>query len=424
MFAWIAQTPGAVPLSYLVQLPFVLVGHDLRILDRLPSIVFAIISCFLFWRVTTTLPLKRPTLALLGFMAVPLHYGVAWQASSFEMALCLSLLSTIIFMNLISGASGLVAFQYALVLTGCLFTNPYSYLPAIGYLLFLLRSAADSSVRRVIWLALPGTAIPPLFFFCYYVWARQQTSAAWITAPDSIMSAAPLYLLPGEALGGLSHFNPLVICITALLLIGFVLGVISTFGARNRTAPNRVALFSLAGAAVSVLGIEALITESSGPLRLANALFAEPALVILFTAGFEWMLSRRSLRSVPKSAAALVLVGVSAIAGITSAALDRIDVGAEAAAIVPNLTANSCVVFLSAGLSRDLFAFFQPALAHRDCLEFFHERIVVAEHPFVTADQKANADTFFRALNFIPVRTQSIGGGEIVVWQLPQANRR
>src|SRR5947209_1652356 len=69
---WIVQTPGSAPLTYFVQLPLLLIWPHGRLAARFPILLCAIGCCFLFLSLARRLSLKRPILALVLFMFVPI----------------------------------------------------------------------------------------------------------------------------------------------------------------------------------------------------------------------------------------------------------------------------------------------------------------------------------------------------------------
>jgi hypothetical protein len=89
----------------------------------------------------------------------------------------------------------------------------------------------------------------------------------------------------------------------------------------------------------------------------------------------------------------------------------------EAAVVSERLTSDSCIVFLSEGLSKDLFVFFEPRLDHYECLNFFHRRVIIAIHPYVSAKERTDVASYFRALNFHEAERVPIGRGEVIVLQ-------
>lgn len=383
MIDWIAQTPGSAPLSYVAQLPFLLIWDHGRLAARFPSLVFAVAASILLFKLFKEIPLKWPEFALAAFMLLPVHYRSATQARASEQALFLTALEILLFLRLIRAPSVNRAILYGVVLTIGIYTEPYSFLPAIGQLLFLLRFVDRAHERRVVWFTLPATIAPPLIFLPYRLWAHLQTSSQWIFPP-----AVP------------STASPWTYVLVAVLLTGCLIAFWTTFrGVRNMA--KRIFLFCAAGGIV--------ITLTAG-----QVLWGVPGIILLFFAALEW-LSANGSRRVPAAClgALLILCSISLDASYLTSKDE--DVQAQAAAISRELTGNACVVFISQGLSKDLFVLFQPRLAQYECLNFFHHRVVLAIHPYVGEDDRKHADSYFYGLGFHERKRLSFGHGEVVI---------
>jgi hypothetical protein len=126
----------------------------------------------------------------------------------------------------------------------------------------------------------------------------------------------------------------------------------------------------------------------------------------------------------PKRIAASTLVGLfllcCIVSGVGYLQSHPDDMQGEAVAISQRLTSNSCVVFLSEGLSRSLFVLFEPELSKYECLNFFHHRVIVAVHPYVGAKDRMDVTSYFRALNFQQKERVQMGRGEILVFEQPK----
>jgi hypothetical protein len=111
----------------------------------------------------------------------------------------------------------------------------------------------------------------------------------------------------------------------------------------------------------------------------------------------------------------LLLIALSVVGDIEYVSAPAEDLRTEAEMIRPQLFGDSCVVFVSEGLSKDLFLMLDPSLEPRICQNFFHHRAVLASHAYVRPAQQENAESFFRGLNFIEVKRWRVGGGQIVI---------
>ena len=406
---WIAQTPGAAPLNYFVQYPFISPGRVSPIAVRLASIFFALGTCWVFWGVAHKVQLRNRLVAVATFALLPAHYVLATSATPPEQALFFLVFATMWFFRLITSPAVSSAVVYALLLTACLYTAPFSYLPAVGYLLSLLRFINRKQERRAFWFALPATALPPLAFAPYLAWSAPQAYPYWLFLTPH---AASFQLQGLEYLSGAENFAYLL---SGIILVLAVLSAWNAIRPVPSVTPRRIALLCLFGGVVSTLGIVLLLDSLNGSAVLpAQVAYACPALLLTAIGGLESIASSKRI-------VAVLGLAVSALcaAGDLQYVRDHrsIDIQAEAAAIPPELTGDSCVVFVSERLSHYLFQVFEPDLERHECQNFFHSRIVLAIHPYVRADQQRDAESFFRGLNFVELKRKHVGGGDIIVMQ-------
>jgi len=415
LVAWIAQTPASAPLNYFIQWPFIEAGGHSRLAARLPSLLFALASCYVFLRLVKLIPLRQCYPALLLFMLLPVQYQFATRGRPLEQALFLLLLATICYFRLLRAPDFRSAALYAGLLLLCLYTDRSSYLPAIGYLLFLLRFVNTAHERRVIWFALPATIVPVLLFLPYYFWAHPQVNPNWLLAPTPYPPALPVYLqtLFSVALGGWNGY-----IVAGLLAAGTLGGAWYSFRPDAGAVSRRIPLFCLFGGVVSTIAIAIAVDAWNGyPFSPNDVLWAAPGMIVLSFAVLEWLARKQAIR--PLGAAAAVLLIVLCAIGDANYLRNRTeeDFPSEAAMVAPELTGNSCVVFVSEGLSPQLFLLFDPSLEKRECLNFFHDRVVLASHPYVRPSQQEDAESYFRGLNFIETKRIRAGGGQIVVME-------
>jgi 4-amino-4-deoxy-L-arabinose transferase-like glycosyltransferase len=410
---WIVQTPGSAPLTYFVQLPLLLLWPHARLAARLPSLIFAAASCFVFLSLAKRFSLKLTPWALVAFMLVPLHYHLASEAAPFELALFLLLAATLSFLDLLKAPNIKRSIVYGAFLTLALYTEPYSFFPAIGYLLFLLRFVDRAHERRVIWFVLPASAVSAALFLPYYAWAHPQASDSWPTAPaPSIHLSFGLQLL--QSLADSSYSQWLAVALFIVLAAGAVAGTASTFSAAVYPVAKRIGLFCVAGGVLTTILMDLLIGSLNRRFNSVEMIWALPGFVILFCSGVEWLFRRRTLALVGLLVvAAVVAISVPLDADYLFAPKENLQ--AEAASVTPLLKGDSCVVFVSEGLSKELFLSFAPDLERHECLDFFHRRIVMVSHPYVRPDQQQDAESFFRGLGFHEESKVDIGGGRIIV---------
>jgi 4-amino-4-deoxy-L-arabinose transferase-like glycosyltransferase len=414
---WLPRAPGSAPLSYFVQAPFILLFGASRFGARFPSLLFGLGSCYLFLRLAKNVRLRQPYIALAVFAVLPTQYWAATQGLPFEQALFLLLLATLIFLQLIRTPTVKLAAWYAAALTLCIYTERLSCLPSIGYLLFLFAFVNRSHERRVIWCLLPATAAPVLLFVPYYLWARPLVSSIWLSAPLPPGTPSSIYL---QALLGFAGDSFEAYILSVLLIVGLFAGVWGLFRITPGAPPMRVppaelarkiALFCLFGGALSTIAVVLVLDIwNRYPFHPSQVLWAMPAIVTLTFVALD---RTPEIYTRPLSWAVLILLCIAADARYASTPTE--DLRSEAQLVGPELYGDSCVVFVSERLSRNLFLLQDPSFGARECHNFFHHRIVLASHAYVTPFQQEDAESFFRGLNFTEFKRIRSGGGQIIV---------
>jgi hypothetical protein len=186
---------------------------------------------------------------------------------------------------------------------------------------------------------------------------------------------------------------------------------------------KRMVVFCLSGGAVAALVPAAITAVNITAFTPNEFLWAVPGLVLVSCAALE----RLSTLVLPPMFAMLSPVfrvlspGLAILLFALCIPPDAYyllsppgDLQALAALIRPELGADGCVVFVSEGLSRNLFLLFEPDLETRECRNFTHPRVVLAEHPYVAPADQRNAELYFRGLNFLEKKRQSKADGQVV----------
>lgn len=412
LIAWILVMPGAAPLTFFTQFPFVrMLGHS-PIVVRLPSLIFALASCFVFSKLARRIPIQQPLLATCLFVLVPIHYRFATQAIPEEQALFFLLLATLYFVRLVESAAIADAILYAGFLTLCLYTEPFSYLPAAGYLLGLLVFVNRKEVRRAIWIALPATAVPVLLFLPFTFWAHIFAAKAWLYEGEHFPFGPAIYL---DALRELSAPGWAGYFVSPLLLAGALVGGWRAIKLPELMILKRVRLICMLGGVVSTIALALIIDSASNAFFSADQIFwALPGMIILTAATLDWLSSTKKLPLIASAFAALLSVAC-VIGDVEDFTMRPYDVAKAVGLVGPQLTGNSCVVFVSESLSKSIFLVFDPGLGAHECKDFFHKRVVLASHPFVRPDQQEDAESFFRGLNFQEKKRLEESGSKIIV---------
>jgi 4-amino-4-deoxy-L-arabinose transferase-like glycosyltransferase len=419
-FGWITKAPASAPLGAIAQLPLVLFTGHSRLGVRLLSLAFALGSAYVFWRLARRV-LQRPYAALLLFLLIPIHLLFATDGRGFEQALFLLVLASEWFFRIIDKPNYFSAAVYAILLTLAIYTEIYSFLPALGYLACLFRFVNSARERRAIWFVLAATAIPLVCFAPYLIWSQQYWNMDWLGAPPSVTHVS-------NTVRTIESFAPadwISYILAALLFSGFVVATLASFRNPAWSVTKRVRVFCLAGGIVSTIVItRVLIILAGETFSAGQVLWTIPGFIILFFAALEWvgkLPSRRPL-AIGIAWAAVLLSAIADYRYLQHPGMERAteDMRALAAAVPNELTPGSCVVFVSERFSRYLFLEFEPSLAERECVDFFHGRVILASHPYVRPDQEEDAESFFRGLNFHQLKRVRIGGGQIVVMRQGQ----
>lgn len=201
-----------------------------------------------------------------------------------------------------------------------------------------------------------------------------------------------------------------------LLLAGVIGGTWASFR-RGMRLSKRILLFCLLGGVVSTLGIAAVMDSWMGEVfSSSQVLWIAPGIVALTFAAFEWWGKKAVIRPLA-AALAILLLSICAVGDAQYLASPTEDVHAEATSLQPELTGDSCIVFVSERFSSAVFLLFDPELAEHECLNFFHKRVILASHPYVRPDQQSDAESFFRGLNFSETKRVRVGAGQIVVME-------
>lgn len=425
-FKWIGQTPAGAPLHYFAELPLALLAPDYKALLRIPAIISALGSVFVFFALSKKVPLQYPLLALLLFIAIPTHLMYATQARPYEMALFLLLLATLSFFSLVEQPTFGRAFIYSILLVACLFTQASSYLPSVGYALALLGFANDRTYRRALWWALGATALPVAAYVPYYLWAVGHRRAEWLSEqfPAFAIKLPGVQAFMSLDPGSNPWFGP---ALMTVLLIGLIGGIASTLplAAYREGAPpppaglvkRRAVIFCLGGGALLTLLGE---TATSGWMGVVfwpyQIMWALPAMVIVFCAALDAFVRLPVIKKISLISPAFVILAIFlCIPGdLDYARTQPPDMAQLTALVRPQLGGDTCVVFVSQRLSRYIFGVYDPDLAKYECQNFFHKRVILAIHPYVKPEQEREARMFFRGLDFQETHRDVLGDGKVI----------
>ena len=336
--------------------------------------------------------------------------GTRLSARPFALGILLLICGTIYYLRLLNAPTLRNAASYSLLLLACLYTEPFAYLPAAGYLLLLLAFIVRADKRRAFWYALPSTVVPLLLFLPYFFWSRPFANPRWVFDHDHVLFSETIYLDVLRALGG---GGATAYALGAILIVAAAIACWRSFQLTESAFSKRVALLCLFGGVLSTITITLIIDGTYNIFFSPDQIvWAAPALCILTVATLDWLNQKVAVAGLAVAALLLLLcVYRNAEYLVTS----KENVRAIDERVRPLLNGDSCLVFVSQGLSKTVLTYFDPTLGSKECFHFFHKRVVLASHPYVRPDQQEDAESFFRGLNFGVVEHAEVGTGTIVV---------
>jgi hypothetical protein len=348
-------------------------------------------------------------MALLLFMLLPLQLLILTSSIQFEAATFFVLAATLAFFSLVGKPNFTRAVLLTLGTAACLYADDYAGLPVLGAVLFLLRFSPGPQERKALWFSLASCAGGAALYAPYYMWASGHKSSHWLTEP-------PLSL---SSFGAFTMLDWIFAATIPLILAGVLIAAFASFRFPHSRFTRPVNWLCLFGSVLLTLAV-ILGTGLYRGFQIAprDLIYAAPATIILFVAGAYWLM--RDLRGVLRhfaTAVSLMVLLAFGWADCEFVTAPKQDLALESRYVGPELTSNSCVVFVSEYFSRPLFFIFQPQLESHECREFFNSRIVLASHPYVRPDEQANAEGAFVGLGFKVVKRIRSGGGQIVVFE-------
>lgn len=394
-----SRNPGAAPLGYLTQRPFVLVGGASALWARFPSVLFGILSCWALFRICREL--RMPDVAVLAtglFMVIPLQFRYASEGRPYSEALCFSLFAVLAFLKLMSGASVPTAGFCVLSIVAALYTQPYAILTVCGVILW--DAVTNAKARN---------------------WKRAALGPACLAI--SLVAFLPWYLLETRkwATGIQEHGIPAFHWTLALLLD--VAKGISGDGFLCSAALIFLAAFAflarpgfrgllLASILVPVAGALAGDAFTNYFFASRQILFALPGLVILAALGFLELFRRN--KSVAIIAMTILLVAALQ-KDVTMQTKAREDWPAAAKAVAEIARQGRCIEVAPAS-SLELYSFFVPGLETKVCTASPQQTgaALITSLYTTTAELIAAAD-HFREQRFSPVQTTAVGGTSITL---------
>ena len=392
------RNPGAAPLGYLTQRPFVLAGGVSALWARFPSLVFSLLACWSLLRLCQELGLaKIAPLATGLFMVLPLQFRYAIEGRPYAQALCFSLLAMLAFLKFDRAPGWRTVFLFVLATVIAVYTQPYAILSVCGFVLWAALNHARS--RR---------------------WTRAALGPACVLV--AALAFLPWYLLEkrnwatGIQEHGLPHFHWTLslaedifkgvagdgfACSAAFVLLVFA-GFLAKPAQRGLLLSS--ALFSIAGALAGDM-------FSNYFFAARQILFALPALTILAAIGLVQLYEKNKIAA---TLGVVVLLGAAFQKDVTMQTDAKEDWAAASRALSGAVQAGRCLEVVPAD-ALALYAVFAPEVTANVCGATPKSRVALVYHLYTPPADLARAKDALRSSGYTPTSTISAGGTTITL---------
>ncbi len=353
---YVPKVSGNVPLNYLVQFASVhLLGFS-AFTGRLPSAISSVVACAGVFVLAKKMGLRRPILAAAIFALFPLQLRYALEARPYELALCLSVWSTVAFLCVLERpGSASRATLYALCIIAGLFTFPYMLFVPLAHLAWAGFVSLETRSRQPLLTAALALGIAGLIFTPWYL----HSAASWHTAVEI------------GRLKGTIGIRAVPMILRELIAAGYIGSLLVLAGCAYGLTKRPDWLLWLLYFAVPIVCAVAADAWFGYFLAIRQVIFVLAPLALLFTAGVEALPCR------PASCLTVALLIALLIGNINFFRRPREDW--RAAAVI--LASEPCVVY-SPPDSRNLYVFFVPDLANRECAPGQASRVALAVSPY------------------------------------------
>lgn len=393
------RNPGASPLGYLTQRPFVSAGATSPLWARFPSVIFSILSCWAVARICRELKMSEISLLAMGlFMVMPLQFRYAVEGRPYSQALCFSLLAVLAFLKLSARPGWGAAGVCVLAIVAALYTQPYAILNVAGVIFWVAISNAKTENWKSAALGPACLLISLAAFLPWYLLGTRK----W---PSSIVEQGfPKFhwtlALWQDVAKGLSGDG--FLCSAVLIsLAAFALLVRPGFRGLLLSA----ILFPICGA----LAGDAFMNYFFASRQI---LFALPGLVLLAALGCVELYRKNRTAAILVGA---VLLGAALQKDLTMQTQARENWPAAANA-VSELTRDGRCIEVAPPTTLALYSFFVPGLETSVCAASpIQTRAALISTGYTTTAELLAAADQFREQGFAPIQTKAVGGTSITL---------
>jgi 4-amino-4-deoxy-L-arabinose transferase-like glycosyltransferase len=386
------QTPGAVPLGYIVQRAVVRIGGYSRVVERLQAVLFGAGAVFIVALLGTELGLRRGWQAAVIFAVFPMTLRYATESGVYSQALFFSVLATLLHVRLAHALLAkrpavALAGPYCLAVTAAVYTQPYSLSVGLAHLLWsCIRRAGREALLSGSALALAVIAFLPWFWWSRRGWHSGVEISAF---HFSVSAKTPLMLF--RELSGAGYWGSgllLILCAVAL---------------RAKPLGRGVRILLLLLIATVIGGALAGDAWFDYFIAARQFLWLLPAVAILAAAGLE-----ASPRAGIVIAALLMIVCVRQSAVFFAAPGEDWQ---KAADVLADKVGKGDCLAVAPPEQASLYAFFHPELRNGRCRT---SRIMLAITPAATSTVSAAAFSTLIAAHYYKENEETVGRSRIV----------
>ena len=391
------RNPGAAPLGYLTQRPFVLAGGASALWARFPSLLFSILACWSLVRVCNELGMSEIRLLVAGlFMAIPLQFRYATEGRPYSQALCFSLLAMLAFLKMSAAPSARGAFLLVLATVVALYTQPYAILSVCGLVFWDAVTNAKSGKWKIAALGPFCMLVSVLAFLPWYL----LETGKWASGIQQ-HGIPPFHWSRSLAMDVIKSISGDGFLCTAALIVLAGAGFASR--SKHKGLLLSAILFSIGGA----LAGDALMNYFFASRQI---LFALPGLTILAATGFRELYAKNNAVAI---AGLALLLGAAFQKDATMQMNAKENWQAAGGAVAEAARTGRCLEVVPAD-TLELYDFFAPGLAAQVCDgKPLDSGVVLVSHLYTPAAELASAENHLRDLGFVPVRTIATGGTTI-----------
>lgn len=386
----VRQTPGAMPLGYLVQqIALKITGYSTTF-ARLPSALFEAAAVFVVALIAHQSGLKRPWVAAAIFAVFPQTLRYAAESRTYAQALFFSVVATYLYLRLARNPTPAAAAHYWLALTLAVYTQPYSISVGVAHwICSMISRLGKTALLCGSAVALASIAFLPWFWWAHAAWAASNATSGFQFA---FSIRTPLMLF--REFAGAGYFgSALLLLLCAGALPGSCID-----------KPKRMLLVLLiASAPVMVLCADAAFGYFVAARQIIWVL---PAAAILTAAAIEchprvgWGLT-----------ALLAIICIRQSIVFYRSPGENWELAAMA--LAEQVREGNCLAVAPAEQA-PLYEFFQPELRTRPCRS---GSIVLAITPAATDAQERNALASLVAAGHKVASVRTVGRTRIVLFQ-------